>query len=495
MSATIDPALGPAAQPAPLPDWLDRIGERANPILVRYIRQRLRSRVFLGMFCLLLASAAVTTLVLAGEASFGQPTGLQLYGVLAAFWSFAAWVYEPVSVYNSVVAEHEEKTWDLLRLTGMSPWRVVSGFLLGSVVQGMLYASAFAPFMIMAYYLLGVQLQVLVGTILMIPAFGLAACSGGALAASLATSRALRALLAVALAAAALGVWSGFASFWFEPREIGRLMFALSAEPTAVLVRQLGAVANLWLACTALMVVLCVAAMTPRTANRSTGPRFVLFAIFVNGALWVLAPGIYSYSTGYAAAFVALFGAMLTNVLGLFAVTEDWVLTARQRRFYDSNPLLRALTFPLGPGAATGRVAWLIMAAATGALTIMAATSGSRFMDEATVARLVLCYGAIYLLAGDTLGRRCPERIRDDPRARRLVVIALVAVMCAVAIIVPQVLGDRRSGIAMLAPLPGAFIGTSPSQGTAAQVVYLLGGASALVLSLQAAFRSPTAER
>src|SRR5262245_11512527 len=121
----------PAIALSRAPDAFDRLGERiaerVNPIIVKEIRQGLRTRAFWIFFSLMLIACVIISLIAAatgeGWTNRGK-TYFLVYDVCLGFVQFFVILY---SAYRSMVRECEEETWVLLTLTGLGSRRILRG--------------------------------------------------------------------------------------------------------------------------------------------------------------------------------------------------------------------------------------------------------------------------------------------------------------------------------------------------------------------------------
>jgi ABC-type transport system involved in multi-copper enzyme maturation permease subunit len=209
----------------------ERLAEAAGPIVVKEIRQGLRARVFGIFFGLLLLACLVVALVAAAEfdprsASTRGPEYFRLFLTALAVVEFFV---IPYTAFRAMAREREDETWVLLALTGLGPRRIVRGKVTSALAQGLLYASACAPFVLFSYYLNGIDLPtVMVALVMAVGWSALLICIAVA-AATQAHSRIGRAIahfltLGVLLGGTVLGI--AFATLLSE--EGGRL---LTSEP------------------------------------------------------------------------------------------------------------------------------------------------------------------------------------------------------------------------------------------------------------------------
>ena len=143
-------------------EWM---GERFNPILVKESRQALKSRQFMLAFGLLLIAAwgwsflgIVVFEVGAGYRQAGPEMFMGYYSILAA----AVGLFVPFSAFRSLANEREDRTYELLSITGLSPRQIVSGKLGSAVIQMVIYASAIVPCLAFTYLLRGISMPMIV---------------------------------------------------------------------------------------------------------------------------------------------------------------------------------------------------------------------------------------------------------------------------------------------------------------------------------------------
>jgi ABC-type transport system involved in multi-copper enzyme maturation permease subunit len=190
-----------AVMPAPArPDAFDRLAEavadRVNPIVVKELRQGLRTRAFWIYFSVLLVANLCISLVAfastrEGAGDVGKVAFMAYFVVLALVQFFVL----PYSAYRSMAREAEEETWVLLTLTGLGPRRVLAGKVASVLLQGLLYASASAPFLLFSYYLNGVALPTILVALVFSVAYQLFLVSLAVSLATMAETRIVRSLL------------------------------------------------------------------------------------------------------------------------------------------------------------------------------------------------------------------------------------------------------------------------------------------------------------
>ena len=128
---------------------LERLGDRFNPIVVKEVRQALKSRQFVGTFLLLLLAAwagSIFGVSYLGESiDYGSSAVTFYAGFLFALCA-ASLVIVPFSTFRSIVEERTETTLELLQITALSPKQIVRGKTQSAMVQVLVYYCAIAPF-------------------------------------------------------------------------------------------------------------------------------------------------------------------------------------------------------------------------------------------------------------------------------------------------------------------------------------------------------------
>ena len=135
---------------ADFPDWL-------SPMLVKELRQGVRTRVFVALFILLqvamLLTVSLTLLVAAHGVDTATGTGF--------FWVFVGLpvlVVLPLNGLASINGEIRANTLELIFLTRLTAFRIVVGKWLAIFVQCVLFICAVLPYLVLRYFIGGVNL-------------------------------------------------------------------------------------------------------------------------------------------------------------------------------------------------------------------------------------------------------------------------------------------------------------------------------------------------
>lgn len=286
----------PAAQPQPraagkfFGSLAARLERLINPILLRSMRQGLRSRAFLGVYGLVLVVATVVAAItsLKGDFQPGAPAGHDLFIASVLAWTFAAWVVQPLLALASVGRERHEYTWDLVELTGMRPRTVVHGLLGTSLVQAAMIGSALAPFLVLSFLIRGVDLREVGLALVLLPSGTLVLTSAAIFVGTLGGSRATRSVLGLLSSLGLLLLLGGISTFWLEGapevidslREPGAWLFLGSIAT--------GIVVSIWLFST-----LAATLLTHPAQDRSTAARLAVGLVWLAWILWIA--GLYAW--------------------------------------------------------------------------------------------------------------------------------------------------------------------------------------------------------
>ncbi|MEZ5387298.1 MAG: hypothetical protein R3F13_17450 [Prosthecobacter sp.] len=294
---------------------LNDFGDRFSPMLVKELRQGLRTRFFTAalllfhsLIILLLASVLLDAPVQTVSGIFWGMAGLMLLVVL------------PLRAFNELNAESGDGTLDMLTLTSIPSSRILSGKWLALFSQSLLVAGSLLPYMVARYYFGGVEiLREVVALIVLVLASGI--ITSALLAFSSQKSVLLRIALAggVGFGAAPLGFFTAFLVSSSEADYMLREFFALRAW-------EQGAICGgiVVLACYVIWFFLVMGAsrIAPPSENHSTRKRVIIFGahLFLTIIGWLL--GGLGHTAEYAMwVFVPL--VPLTLLAAMDVLTED----------------------------------------------------------------------------------------------------------------------------------------------------------------------------
>jgi hypothetical protein len=339
-----------------------------NPIVIKELRQAVRSWAVTGMLLLFLTVLFITSLTFLVTQSFAVEANLQLGGsMFSAFMVILAGAsvfFIPLYVGVRVAAERQENNPDLLYVSTLSPARIIRGKFFCGAYMALLFFSACMPFMAFTNLLRGVDLPTVFFILFYL---FLVVCAANMIAifcACLPLSRPFKILLAIygffqsfglllplvrvslELMSSGVGAMMSGRDFW-----IGTLSFV-----------------GIGLAITGLFFVMSVALISPPSANRALPVRIYLTIVWLLGGLssccWVARTGnpepIFAWTLP---TFVVMMLALLVTI------SNSDQLSLRVRRGIPQSGLKRALAFVFFNGAAGGLIWVATILAATFFLT------------------------------------------------------------------------------------------------------------------------------
>lgn len=479
----------PVVITARLMAWMSVRADRANPMLVRRVRQELRNKAFIGAYLLMLLIAVIAAAV--ASAASGT-AGRGMFAAVASAWT-ALMCIQALGTTRAITSDRGASSWDLIELTGMHPMRIIVGVVQSNLVLGLLGAAGLAPFLVMSYLLRGLDLPTVVFALVSLPMAGALLGAIGAAVACIGNNRQAKQGLGLLMAVGLLAAWGMLTGLWAGSEyTLSRwLAEVLRGDVEAVLA--LVAVLNGWAAAMAVALVLGAALLTHRALDRSSAPRLLWCAIWLNGLAWLVGVLLYESSrrgwTGIAhldeiLAVASTLGVCWALVLGLFAVSEDTDTTPRQAQAVRSGGALRrAAMTVLGPGAGRGARCTLLLIGLSLVLC-------SPWMPD-TPALIVACHGLLVLALGDMLARGPLARFCSHPAPRRVCTIAVLVVLG----FVPSLLslfaaGELQRILLALSPFTGPVElfsrSRQPTEAPGGWLVLILGALSLCWLAARA---------
>jgi hypothetical protein len=409
---------------------LERLGDRFNPIVVKEVRQALKSRQFVITFLLLILAAwsgSIFGVSYLGESiDYGSSAVTFYAGFLFALCA-AVLVIVPFSTFRSIVEERTETTLELLQITALSPVQIVRGKTLSAMVQVLVYYCAIAPFIAFTAVLPGFDVVHVTFSLIMLfitaLCFSLVALAIGAQARST-TFQVLSSLFVIAMA---FGGMMAFFSFMTAagngiPFDDWDTWWALAL------------VIFLGLSTGHVCEQAAVAQLTFDSANRSTGLRLA------TGAQWLLCwIGLLAFlivrqpppmNSDGLTAILTLTATYITIAGLLFASAPD-TLSRRVSRGLPRSRALRLLCAPFLPGGARGLLYSLTSLAllaflVTVLLPELTTTSILNNRQASQYAIALAAYSLIYLGAG-TMFARLLRRVAQNIHSYQVLAILVLA--------------------------------------------------------------------
>ena len=350
-----------------------------NPIVIKELRQGVRSWTVTGMLLLFLVVLFIASLGFLVTQSFDISSNMQLGGTMFSAFvvilAGASIFFIPLFIGVRVAQERLDNNHDLLYVTTLSPARIIFGKFLCGAYIALLFFSACMPFMAFTNLLRGVDLPTVFFILFFLFFVVCAANMFAIFLACLPMSRPFKFLFIL------YGIFQSCA------------VIAMLVQSTYGLMRLgVGAMMldrDFWIsvlsfvgvgtAITGLFFVMSVALISPPSANRALLVRIYMTVIWLLGGLlsfgWVVQTGDGNRMEAwvYPTIVMMMFALLVT-------ISNSDQMSLRVRRTIPQSRLKRALAFLFFNGAAGGLV-WIAgIFAATFFLTleIMVAFSGAR---------------------------------------------------------------------------------------------------------------------
>lgn len=386
----------------------DRIADRTNPIALRELRQLVRSR-FVTALIMLLMGGLLLICALAMNASSDSLNAQLSLGrelVVALFMTiwFSSCVFIPIYSAVRFGAERKENDLDLMYISTISPWRIISGKLACSTQMVVLVISAALPFLALTYFLRGVDIRLVFWGVLALFVWVTVGTLFLMLYAGLPVSRVSRVLLGLFVVA----------PLWLQMYLFGPLFFSFGVSrmsmvfmgPSTSFLEPLVGLGTSALLLIGSFFVLNVALVSPTTSNRAVPVRlYHSLALLVGLGVILIAHGIGwitdldDFMVGYA--FISMW------VSGVFLWFGTGCADSRSHRVRSKIPKrfgLRLLVFPFYAGRVNALVWGLLHMMSSLALLYFLESSGAvspslSVASPASVCGLyLLCYGLTAIL-------------------------------------------------------------------------------------------------
>jgi hypothetical protein len=411
--------------------WLERVADRANPILVKETRQALKSRQFVVTFMLMLGVSwfiFAIGLLTGGTALEYGAVGDRFFWVLYWPLAIAVMIVVPFTAQRSLLAERDQATYDLLSITTLTPSQIVWGKLLSALVQSLIFYSAIAPFIAFTSLLQGFDFVYVAAKLVLTLLLSLFVTMAAIASSTMVKQRQWQALATIgglgAIAWLATTMLAGLESLLqsFDPADLQQwagLTFAMVMGASYFV----------------LFHKIATAQLTFESDDRSSGIRIVCSAQFflVWIGLLVLAwlSGGSSLDEDVIVTAIIL-SALHLAIVGLFIATEDSFLSRRVRRNLPDSRFRRLIHVPFLQGASRG---YLYVLLHVGVYALLSVGSSLAYVGHtnwsAAVPLAISAYLMIYLGIATALARGL-QRLSSDirPGHTRVLMIILLAIAC-----------------------------------------------------------------
>lgn len=421
-------------------EFLARLGDRINPIVVKETRQAVNSRLVAAFLLIFLGvQLLVMLLTITGREVSGSDVdlraGREMFTIVQGILLGACMVLIPTMTGARLASERSDVNVDLLFISSLTPRAVLLGKLITAAALALLIFSACAPFMTFAYVMRGLDVPTI---IIVLTADYLAVMLGTTWAlflASVPANRGLRILL-------------GLGGFIFICYLGGGLLVASAAFLRGGSDFDMGTW-EFWLACLGvigltfgsigLLFVWSVALISPPAANRAYPVRVYTFGLWLAGAvgfgIWSLYIARIEPMNVWGGLSCALFAFMM-----VIAVCERDRLGARVAKRIPRQIAFRPLAFPFYSGAAGGITFGVVGIALTVfGLVMWQAVVPSRRSDEALQTAigvgLVAAYTYCYSLTAAVIRRALDGKSAFRPGYTWVIALILFGLGCTLPFI------------------------------------------------------------
>ncbi len=131
--------------------------DRLSPMLVKELRQGLRTKSFIAVFLTLQAILGII-LLMASATATSDHAGSSISNTIFVFFAFAVLVIQPLRGIGALSSEVKGNTLDMMVLTRLSAWRIVAGKWSAIVSQSALILVTIIPYLILRYFFGGMNL-------------------------------------------------------------------------------------------------------------------------------------------------------------------------------------------------------------------------------------------------------------------------------------------------------------------------------------------------
>lgn len=395
----------------PFSNWRDW---ELNPVVVKELRQSVRSWAVTGMLMVFLVVLFLTSIgFLIGQSftiSPSQMLGREIFIFYLMILTGACVLFIPVYIAVRVAGERQDNNVDLLYITTLSPGRIIRGKLLCGVYLTVLYFSACMPFMVLTNQLRGVDLPTIFVILVMVFLLVVFAIQFAIFLACLPVSRNAKILLAMPAVVGALGLFGtlGFASTEMIQSGVGSLLGTWRFWGPALTALIVGGMVF------GLFYLMSVALITPHSANRALPLRIYVTALWAISGVVATSWAMVNTSANELLPWASLSVGVLIIAL-LCSVSEHDTRSIRVQRTIPTDPRKRLVAFFFFGGAAGG-IAWsmLLLGATLIVLRLLDALQaswlGTGFLTEinhfCNVSQIVGLYAFSYSLTAMFIHRQ-----------------------------------------------------------------------------------------
>lgn len=254
--------------------------DRLSPMLVKELRQGMRTKAFVGVFLALQIILGVI-LLSAGAASTSDDAGSTISNIIFIFFSIAVLIIQPMRGITALSSEVKGNTIDMMVLTRLSAWRIVTGKWASIVSQSALLLVTIIPYLILRYFFGGMNL---IGEIVFLAVLFLSSATLTAVTVGLSASSSVILRSVLPMIALPIGGYSLLMALMFGFRSGGGMstFFSLATEESRISV-------SIYMATCAyygfFMLSTGTSLIAPYAENHSTLRRLISLAVTIIAAV------------------------------------------------------------------------------------------------------------------------------------------------------------------------------------------------------------------
>jgi hypothetical protein len=254
--------------------------DRLSPMLVKELRQGMRTKAFVGVFLALQIILGVI-LLSAGAAASSDDAGSTISNIIFIFFSIAVLIIQPMRGISSLSSEVKGNTIDMMVLTRLSAWRIVTGKWASIVSQSALLLVTIIPYLILRYFFGGMNL---VGEIVFLAVLFLSSAALTAVTVGLSASSSVILRSVLPMIALPIGTYSLLMALMFGAFGGGSIstFFSLATDESRIVI-------SIYLAACAyygfFMLSIGTSLIAPYAENHSTLRRLISLAVTIIAAV------------------------------------------------------------------------------------------------------------------------------------------------------------------------------------------------------------------
>lgn len=351
-----------------------------NPIVVKELRQAVRSWAVTGMLLLFLAGLFIISCVFfvsGADSDPDQQLGTELFTAFAVILAIASIFFIPLYMGIRVAVERQENNPDLYYVSTLSPARIILGKFLCGAYLVVLFFSACMPFMAFTNLLRGVDLPtvffILFYLFLTVCAINMVAIFFGCIP----VSRPLKILLGILSTILSFPFIGAVLNYVFRFMNLG---IGSTMGGREFWIGMFTAVA-IYAAVIGLFYVMAVALVSPPSSNRALPVRIYIAVVWLLTGLLTLGWAVMTaHSDAIHIWFNAVFYLLMASLI--VVVSNSDALSHRVRRAIPREAWKRLFAFLFFNGAAGGLVWVAAMLAATFLVSIEVSSRYPAYMSR-----------------------------------------------------------------------------------------------------------------